>query len=103
MREALDAWLARVGDTGEQAEDEMVASFWPGGEKPVTEAPVLEVVSGRVAIRAANQGASIGYRLGEGPWKLYTGPFAVPPDGRVTARAVRYGWEESQIRSLAVP
>ncbi len=103
MREALDAWLARVGDTGEQAEDEMVASFWPGGEKPVTEVPVLEVVAGRVSIRAANPGASIGYRLGEGRWKLYTGPFVVHPNERVTAKAVRYGWEESETRSLAVP
>lgn len=103
LRAALDAWLARVGDTSEQAEDDMVASFWPAGEQPVTDAPVLEVSSGRVSIRAPNAGASIGYRVGDGDWQLYTGPFAAPPGARITAKAVRYGWKESESRALTAP
>ncbi|MFP6629642.1 MAG: sulfatase-like hydrolase/transferase [Myxococcota bacterium] len=103
MRGDLEAWLERVGDTSERSEDEMVAAFWPGGEQLVTPAPVLEVVSGRVAIRTATEGASIGYRLGDGAWKLYTGPFALPPGRSVSAKAVRYGWQESETRSLTDP
>ena len=82
----------------------MVASFWPEGEQPVTPAPSLEVVSGRVAIRAAGKAESIGYRLDDAAWKLYSGPFVAPAGSRVVhAKAVRYGWQESETRSLTLP
>jgi arylsulfatase A-like enzyme len=104
LREALEAWLERVGDTGEQPEAAMVASFWPGGEQPVTPTPDLEVVSGRVVIRKARPGASLGYRLDAAAWKLYVGPFLAPAGTRVVrAKAVRYGWQESETRSLTLP
>ena len=104
MREALDTWLDGVGDASEQPEGVMVASFWPGGEQPVTPAPSLEVDSGRVVIRATEPGASLGYRLDDGAWKLYDGAFVAPAGtGAVHAKAVRYGWQESETRSLTLP
>ena len=95
MRRALDAWLARVGDWSEVHEDEMVARFEPRGRREVTPAPVVEVRDGRVSIRSETRGASLGYRIDGGRWRLYTGPFGAPAGARVTAKAVRYGWQES--------
>jgi hypothetical protein len=38
-----------------------------------------------------------------GRWRLYTGPFEAPSGARVEARAVRYGWRESEVVSFLVP
>lgn len=41
MRQALDEWRNQFGDRGEESELEMVASMWPGGVQPKTEAPIM--------------------------------------------------------------
>jgi arylsulfatase A-like enzyme len=103
MRAALDAWLVRIGDTREVPEDELVARFQPRGEPEVTPAPTLAVEGRRVSIRSDTEGASLGYRIGAGRWRLYTGAFDAPPGSRVRARAVRYGWGESDVVRAAIP
>jgi arylsulfatase A-like enzyme len=102
LRAALDAWLARVGDASEEPEDAMVARFAPGGERPVTAEPKIERASGRIAITCETPGASIGFRDGTGPWRLYVAPFDARPGTRITAKAVRYGFYESAPATLAV-
>jgi arylsulfatase A-like enzyme len=99
MRTALDAWLARVEDWSEVPEDDLVARLWPGGEQPLTEPPQLSVRDGEVSVRAKTLGSSLGYRIDEGPWQLYTAPFVAPQGAVVTAKAVRYGWQESEERT----
>lgn len=78
MRGALDAWLARVGDSAETPEDQMVAAFWPGGVAPVTATPRATLDDGVVRVTSETPGASIGVRRGGGDWELYTGSFAAP-------------------------
>jgi N-sulfoglucosamine sulfohydrolase len=95
MRAALAAWRKRVPDLSDEAEDAMAERFWPGGEQPVTAAPQIEASGRQVALYSANEGASIGYRIGDGPWRLYTGPIDVPQGSELHAKAVRYGWRES--------
>ncbi len=95
LRGALSAWQERVGDWSEQSEEAMVAGFNPGGAVPVSAAPVIRSTQGRVQISAPD-GASIGYRLDDGAWRLYTGPFDPHGAAGVTAKAVRYGWIESE-------
>jgi arylsulfatase A-like enzyme len=95
MRSALDAWLEEVGDTSEIPEDEMVAGFQPSGEPEVTPAPTLAVDGRHVSLRSDVTGASLGYCVEPGRWRLYTRPFDAPPGASVRAKAVRYGWEES--------
>jgi len=95
MRGALAAWRARVPDSSDEPEDAMAERFWPGGEQPLTAVPKIEVENGRVTLRCATEGASIGYRLGDGAWVLYTGPFDIAGGVELRARAVRYGWRES--------
>ncbi len=96
----LDAWLAASGDLGLLPEEELRERFWPGGEQPVTAPPTATRAAGRIALRCATEGASIGVRIGDDAWRLYTGPFDDP--GRpVVAKAVRYGFAESD--EVAVP
>lgn len=99
---ALDAWLSSIVDTSEEPEDRMAERFWPGGEQPVTSAPILEVEDDMLRA-TGGAGARVGFRLDDGPWQLYTGPVPVPPGARIEARAVRYGWQESPTVSLATP
>lgn len=117
MRAAVEDWMDRIDDQGLVNESEMIERMWPGGVQPQTAAPyilprgssqwqgvsrdsVIEAgEGGLVEIYVPTQGASIGYTLEEGDaarWQLYTGPFRVEPGTRVRAKAVRYGWGESE-------
>lgn len=99
MRAALDAWLAQVDDWSEEPESAMVARFEPDGERQVTPAPTLSVRERLLVITPAASGHSLEYRVDDGDWQLYTGPVSVESNADIEARAVRYGWEESEIVS----
>lgn len=118
LRDALDEWLADIGDMGEIPEAEMVRQWYPDGVQPTTAAPVLiplcDESPGRASapaggsftgpvllqLHSATQGASIAYRF-EGKdkqhWALYTEPIRLP-DGTTTleAMAIRIGYEPSE-------
>tara|TARA_R110000823_G_scaffold305166_3_gene427083 strand:+ start:8166 stop:9758 length:1593 start_codon:yes stop_codon:yes gene_type:complete len=102
MRGALDAWLNETPDLSEISEAEMLARFQPQGETPVTPPPRFSLSNGRVVL-GAEYNASIGYRINGGDWQLYSQP--MPLERRVTvhAKAVRYGWEESDEISFVIP
>lgn len=100
LEAALDAWIARTGDMAEIAEAEMIERMWPGGTQPVTAPPEVRVVpnaSGTMTIlESATEGASVGFRIGEAEgWTLYTGPVELRPGQTLCAKAVRYGYAES--------
>ncbi len=103
LRTALDRWIAKTGDMSTVHENEMVDRFWPGGVQPVTPPPVLQKTNNSVTITNTAPGASIGYRIGGGPWRLYTGPVPLDPDDTIEAKAVRYGWAESPVATLETP
>ncbi|MEM8768457.1 MAG: sulfatase-like hydrolase/transferase [Pseudomonadota bacterium] len=99
LRTALGAWRLRVQDLSEESEAELAERFWPGGEQPVTAPPTFKrLESGKVSI-SAEPGASIEYRFGGSPWRLYQEP--VPAAGDLEARAVRYGYALSRVSSLS--
>jgi hypothetical protein len=100
LRDALDAWLAGTEDRGAVPETELAELFWPGGFEPVTPPPSTQVKKTsagrvRVALACSESGASLGYRVDGGPWHLYSEPLELPSGGTLTAKAVRYGWKES--------
>ncbi len=122
LRDALDNWIADVGDMGEIPEAEMVRQWYPNGERPQTVAPIAipicEENPGREAameesalpgpvliqLHCATQGASIGYTFDEGDdakWQLYDQPLPLP-SGATTLRikAIRIGYKESEERNL---
>jgi len=101
LRAALDRRLAEHEDLGLVPEAELRARFYPDGDQPETAAPAISVVRGeggdrRVVLTPTTPHASIRHRIDGGPWRVYAGPFDVRSGAHVEARAVRYGWAESE-------
>ena len=96
MQTAFSDWQARVADFSEQTEIEMALQFWPNGEQPVTSAPDIRFGEGLVTLGCDTEGASIGYRVDSGGWRVYSAPFEVLPGSEIRAKSVRYGWQESE-------
>ncbi|MBA2354390.1 MAG: sulfatase-like hydrolase/transferase, partial [Acidobacteria bacterium] len=120
MRSAVTDWMTRIGDQGLITESEMIQRMWPGGAQPQTAQPYI--VPRRttdaparlttlavpdpieVIIYVPTQGASIGYTTDEGPaptWRLYTGPIRIHAPMTIRAKAIRYGYIESEESRLA--
>ena len=96
MRKALAEWQTRVPDWSEQPESEMAESMWPGGRQPVTEEPRFSLNEDQVEISSSTPGASIQYRVDDGPWKIYTAPLPIRKGSVIQAQAVRYGYQTSE-------
>ncbi len=126
LQTALDDWIVEVGDMGFKWELGMVESMWPGGEQPVTGAPViLPQATARTAISrsgglddaqsggtfeqavdvtmySGTQSASITYTIlddfgNEGDWLLFSSPLRLEESVVLRAKAIRYGYKESEV------
>ena len=98
MRDALERYQGRFDDRSVGGELAMVKRMWPGLEQPITAAPAAhETQSGYVRLASETIGASIGYRIDGGPWKVYIEPFALEEGETLEAKAVRYGFSESSV------
>jgi len=95
MRTEMNNWLISIEDWSEVSEDEMVEKFLPNGEQEKTATPKISKENNHIIITTTTKNASLGYRINKEPWQLYTKPFSVPENVKVTAKAVRYGWKES--------
>lgn len=117
MSNALDEWMNEINDMGNIPEDQLAEKFWPGGDQPVTNKPFFTVNSHEnrerewsyeggsynkpytVRITSTTHGASIAYTTEDGDdpwWQLYTGPIRINEPATIRARAVRYGYAESE-------
>jgi hypothetical protein len=96
----LKAWQMRVGDMGELSETQMRDALLVDGFVGQTAAPTFTHTPAGIRLSAPNN-ASVGYRINGGRWRLYTEPLT-PVQGTIEARAVRYGWQESAVRSHTV-
>ena len=110
MRNALDEFILRVGDTAVVPESVMREEFLDAGNIPQT--PPVEITwQGQQAVITSPIGASIGYRLaGNSSWQLYTHPVSFnaststsantstdTPVNTIEAKSVRYGWQVSEV------
>jgi len=102
MRAAFADWQSSVEDWSNTPELEMMLEFWPDGKQPVTAEPDILVEDGRVTLVCDTDGASIGYRLDNGNWKVYSRPFIPHQGATISAKAVRYGWQESGVAEATV-
>ncbi len=98
MRQVLNDWLSSIEDWSELPENEMVKRFIPKGDKEQTPKPTIKMEGKYIRIDAT-QNASIGYQIDDGKWSLYTQPFKIPVGQSVKAKAIRYGWEESEVET----
>jgi N-sulfoglucosamine sulfohydrolase len=110
----LRAWRDDIGDLGNMPELEMVMDMWGGVVQPVTRPPIIRQLSETVAGDASEQGrefqqimleettvgSSLGYRIDGGVWQLYNEPVAIVKGQSFEAKAVRYGFKESEIAGL---
>jgi len=119
MRAVLEDWQRDTKDLGGIPESELIRRWWPNGEKPKTHRVwfIPNAASNRASKRietetaefanpamlyfyCATEGASIAYTLdaGEEPaWEIACGPIRLPKGKTlVRARAVRYGYTESE-------
>ena len=99
MQMAMNKWLSSIEDWSEESEKEMVKRFQPNGITEKTPAPTIKEMDGILEITAV-EGASIGYQIAEGRWQLYQVPIALKDFSSLKIKAVRYGWEESEVVTM---
>ena len=99
MRDQMNGWLARVGDWSAEPEDSMVAGFESDSGRGETPSPMLLINDGALVITPQGTEHSLEYRIDGGRWQLYSGPVNIGAQRAIDARAVRYGWKESDIVS----
>ena len=103
---ALEDWCEQVGDRADVSEREMVFEMWQGESQPETAPPTakieaLEAGVKVISLAAATKGASIGYKKNNDSWQIYTGPVRLEKTDTMLAKAIRYGYKESE--EIAVP
>ena len=106
LRVALQSWYEQVGDRADVSEREMVFEMWQGESQPETAPPTariqaLEAGVKAVSLTVATDGASIGYKKNNGAWEIYTKPVRLEKTDTLLAKAIRYGYKESD--EIAVP
>lgn len=111
LREAMDQWLAEVGDLGKTPEEELFLQMWPNGEQPQTEKPSVTTNKGQVIIKSDQPGVSLAYLLTDretipdldAGWQVYDRPIRMEKGQYLYAMAVRIGYQDSEIVQLQMP
>jgi len=96
MRQAYLAFSQRVPDQSSRAEIVQATTSWPNGIQPKTPKPIIVINNNIVTVSNKLEGASMGYQINQNPWQVYSKPFSVKVTDIVRAKAVRYGWQESE-------
>ncbi|UXX81043.1 sulfatase [Reichenbachiella carrageenanivorans] len=93
----LSRWMDEINDMYQIDEKEQAESAWPNGERPTTKAVDFTLENGRLSLSSITQCASIAYRTkGRERWEIYMAPLNIKTD-TIEAKAVRYGFEASEI------
>lgn len=104
LRAAHEGWKDEFGDLGQIPESELIKQLWPpDGEQPTTAKPEISIEGTTVSISCESEGASIAWRVVDGDWNLYSGPFEAKSGKRIEAQAIRYGWKPSKGAAARVP
>lgn len=103
-RLALKDWQLEIGDKGFIPEHDLIESFWPEMKQPITQNVTFEKdKTGILKLKSSTAGASIGYQIGDdigtNHWNLYYKPIAIDKNQKIIARAIRIGYQASEITS----
>ena len=63
LRNECIRWMEEIDDMGNIPEADILESFWPDREQPVTASPLYEAVNGELLIQSDTEGANIGYKV----------------------------------------
>jgi arylsulfatase A-like enzyme len=102
LRQECERWMKAIDDKGHIPEGELLESFWPNREQPITSIPFVALVDEKINLSCSTPGASIGYQLiqeGETPtsWTVYTEPFLLPEGTTLRVIADRIGYRKSEV------
>ena len=86
------------------SEEEMIESMWPGRIQPRTGTPSFLATPQGITIQSETEGSSLGYQVlpSEQPdrWLIYRDPIVLSPGQTLQAKAIRYGYAESDVATL---
>ena len=100
LDQQLTDFLIRIGDKSELSEDEMKETLLCNGEICQTAAPTLTWENGKAHL-SSKEGASIGYQAKKSDqWSLYIAPLDL---STFRYKAIRYGFEESEVLVARAP
>ncbi|MBB6462361.1 sulfatase-like hydrolase/transferase [Flammeovirga kamogawensis] len=100
FRKQLAKWQKQTPDLCIQPEAEMITSMWPNNQQPVTNKVKTSIHANLLTLTCSTQGASIGYQINGGKWKLYTTPIAINKASKIEVKAIRIGYKESEVVSV---
>ena len=101
LREECQRWMADIHDMGKIPEKDILSSFWPDWQQPVTSAPSIEEDNNQIVVSCETEGSSIGYQWVSpeqqplNKWKVYTEPIPVQEDKQLIVLADRIGFMKS--------
>lgn len=103
---AFDQWVTDYNEHWKLTEKELINRFWPGGVQPVVDQPVVSVKNGTATLTCSTPGASIAYQINgkgihEDHWHLYTKPFPVKKNDKITTIGTRAGYKNSSLQAEA--
>ncbi|HCD0607971.1 TPA: sulfatase [Salmonella enterica subsp. enterica serovar Infantis] len=106
FRQALDERRNQNNDMNLIEESQMVSDLQDAaGQQQQTLPPVatLDKINGKIYLASRTQGASVGYSWDGKTWEVYTGSITPRADQhQLLAKAVRYGWKESEVSTLVL-
>jgi len=105
LRDEHLKWKEETKDWGLIPETELIKELWPpDGIQPATKDPEFNVKENTesgmqlVSLSCSTPGSSIAYTLDDSEhWLLYSKPFEVSNEVRVSAQAIRIGYKPSEI------
>lgn len=101
LNAALNAFNQATPDLSTATTQELTDRFRPGGQTPAAAPPLLSQTGGLVRMEALTPGAAIQWRENEdAPWKLYRAPVPLPKNGKLEAKATRYGFQDSPVQTF---
>ncbi|MGB0370078.1 MAG: sulfatase-like hydrolase/transferase [Opitutales bacterium] len=102
LRLATERWQDRIGDMGMMPEPVMMEFIRPGNVFRATAAPDYKTTGNEIILTCDTPGASINYRINEGPWQLYHTPIDLIPNAKLEIIANRIGYQDSEVIAVAI-
>lgn len=101
FRKQLSKWQKETIDLCIEPEAEMIQKMWPNNLQPQTAKVHIKTKGKKVTLSCDTKGASIGYQLNGGSWKVYTTPFIIEEEMIITTKAIRIGYKESEVSTFS--
>ncbi|AZQ64859.1 DUF229 domain-containing protein [Flammeovirga pectinis] len=100
FRKQLAKWQKQTPDICIQPEAEMISAMWPNNQQPTTAKVEASIKANLLTLNCATQGASIGYQIDGGKWKLYTTSIAINKASKIEVKAIRIGFKEAIVSTV---